>query len=236
MGILDDIKARMGFDTADEADPYDDQYEDDDRYVEFDAGVSPARNSRTGALHEAESVKVVGRAYGEGSDIDALENTFNSIPRGPVPAARRGAYSTPSMFAGTPARAGSRAAAQSLRLEDYYISDEERYVPEGDTTPPRTSAPAARGKMVICRPDSYTDVEELVTAVRDENAPAVLVLADTRMEVGKRIMDFAFGLVSGLDGSIERMNSKVFVLLPSGVDLTDDELDLLGEKGVIERA
>ena len=86
----------------------------------------------------------------------------------------------------------------------------------------------------ILRPVSYDDVQSVVRRVRT-GQPVVLIFKNTNIEVAKRILDFSFGLSYGLDGAVEEVADRVFVVLPHGVSLTQADLDKLADEGEITR-
>ena len=86
----------------------------------------------------------------------------------------------------------------------------------------------------VLRPVSYDDVQSVVRRVRT-GQPVVLIFKNTNIEVAKRILDFSFGLSYGLDGAVEEVADRVFVVLPHGVSLTQADLDKLADEGEITR-
>ncbi len=50
-------------------------------------------------------------------------------------------------------------------------------------------------------------------------------------EMAKRMIDFASGLTYGLDGGIQRVADKVFLLTPHNVDVSAEDKKWLREKG-----
>lgn len=77
--------------------------------------------------------------------------------------------------------------------------------------------PGYRIKMIL--PTTYNDARSIGEAFRD-SSPVIMDLSGMGDSDAKRIVDFAAGLVFGLHGSIERINPKVFLLSPEGVDVS----------------
>lgn len=86
----------------------------------------------------------------------------------------------------------------------------------------------------VLRPVSYDDVQTVVKRVRT-NQPVVLVLQSLSLDVAKRILDFCFGFSCGVNGAVEELGNRVFVVLPQGVELTDADIDKLVADGDLVR-
>jgi cell division inhibitor SepF len=68
-------------------------------------------------------------------------------------------------------------------------------------------------------PTTYNDARSIGEEFRG-SSPVIMDLSGMGDSDAKRIVDFAAGLVFGLHGSIERINPKVFLLSPEGVDVS----------------
>lgn len=86
----------------------------------------------------------------------------------------------------------------------------------------------------VMRPTAYDDVQLVVRRVRT-NQPVVLVFTQTDLEVAKRVLDFCFGLSFGVNGSVEELGDRVFVVLPAGISLSQADIDRLVADGTIAR-
>ena len=72
--------------------------------------------------------------------------------------------------------------------------------------------------LTLC-PKSYDDAQAVGKAIR-EGVPVILNLSGIQDEkTSYRIVDFSSGVVFGLQGSIERVTSKVFILSPAQVSI-----------------
>lgn len=91
----------------------------------------------------------------------------------------------------------------------------------------------ASGKLppYVLKPTSYDDVQMVIRRVRT-NQPVVLSFKSLKLETAKRILDFCFGLACGIDGTVEELNDRVFVVLPHGVELTAADLEKLRAAGL----
>jgi cell division inhibitor SepF len=90
-------------------------------------------------------------------------------------------------------------------------------------------------KVHLTEPTTFNDVEEVGENFRN-GVPVIMNLAGASENVAKRLLDFASGLIFGLDGRIERVGDRVFLLTPSGVDVSTEERRRLTERGFFNQA
>jgi cell division inhibitor SepF len=76
-------------------------------------------------------------------------------------------------------------------------------------------------RIVTLHPRTYSEARAIGEQYRDGN-PVIMNLSDMEETERKRLVDFASGLVFGLHGSIERVTSKVFLLSPENVSVSND--------------
>jgi cell division inhibitor SepF len=114
---------------------------------------------------------------------------------------------------------------------------------------PRSSEPAAHGqprgastartvpsgKVHVTNPTTFNDVEEVGDRFRSD-IPVIMNLAGASEMVAKRLLDFASGLIYGLEGRIERVGDRVFLLTPKNVDVSTEERRRLSERGFFNQA
>lgn len=91
------------------------------------------------------------------------------------------------------------------------------------------------GQVHVTNPTTFNDVEEVGERFR-EGIPVIMNLAGASESVAKRMLDFASGLIFGLDGRIERVGDRVFLLTPSGLDVSTEERRRLSERGFFNQA
>ena len=76
-------------------------------------------------------------------------------------------------------------------------------------------------RIVTLHPRSYSEARTIGEQYREGN-PVIMNLSDMEETERKRLVDFASGLVFGLRGSIERVTSKVFLLTPENISVSND--------------
>lgn len=84
-------------------------------------------------------------------------------------------------------------------------------------------------------PMTFNEVEEVGDRFRN-GIPVIMNLASASESVAKRVLDFASGLIYGLDGRIERVGDRVFLLTPQGVEFSTEERRKLSERGFFNQA
>jgi cell division inhibitor SepF len=69
-----------------------------------------------------------------------------------------------------------------------------------------------------------------------DSVPVILNLQTTEAELSKRLIDFASGLTYALDGGMQRIADKVFLLTPRNVEVSAEERARLVEKGFFNQS
>ena len=64
----------------------------------------------------------------------------------------------------------------------------------------------------------------------------IINLVGAEQELIKRMVDFASGLTYALDGSLQKIADKVFVLTPENVEFSAEERAALVEKGFFNQS
>src|SRR6478672_11102746 len=78
-----------------------------------------------------------------------------------------------------------------------------------------TAAPARNGeqRVHLVIPKSFNDAQQVADKFKDD-VPVILNLQGTETDLSKRLIDFASGLTYALDGGMQRIADKVFMLTP----------------------
>lgn len=105
-----------------------------------------------------------------------------------------------------------------------------------EETPARSPVqPVPSSKVHLTDPTTFNDVEEVGDRFRN-GIPVIMNLAGASESTAKRLLDFASGLIYGLDGRIERVGDRVFLLTPLGTDVSTEERRRLTERGFFNQA
>ena len=94
----------------------------------------------------------------------------------------------------------------------------------------RSISVAPQAKVHIVEPASFKDAQEIADKFK-ANIPVIINLQLSETDLSKRLIDFSSGLTYALDGGIEKVAEKVFLLTPSNVEVSAEEKRRLREKG-----
>ncbi len=84
-------------------------------------------------------------------------------------------------------------------------------------------------------PKSFNDAQQVADKFKD-SVPVILNLQSTETDLSKRLIDFASGLTYALDGGMQRIADKVFMLTPRNVEISAEERARLIEKGFFNQS
>jgi len=84
-------------------------------------------------------------------------------------------------------------------------------------------------------PKSFNDAQQVADRFKDA-VPVILNLQGTETDLSKRLIDFASGLTYALDGGMQRIADKVFMLTPRNVEISAEERARLIEKGFFNQS
>lgn len=109
------------------------------------------------------------------------------------------------------------------------VEDEPR---GAEVTPIRRNTPVAEvvkdvevtgvHRITTIHPRTYNEAKNIGESFR-AGTPVIMNLTDLDDADAKRLVDFAAGLVFGLQGSIERVTNKVFLLSPANLEVTSTD-------------
>ena len=77
--------------------------------------------------------------------------------------------------------------------------------------------PPVRVHLVV--PRSFNDAQQIADKFK-ESIPVILNLQSSDQDLSKRLIDFASGLTYALDGGMQRVADKVFLLTPRNVEVS----------------
>ncbi|HEY3866301.1 MAG TPA: cell division protein SepF [Solirubrobacteraceae bacterium] len=121
-------------------------------------------------------------------------------------------------------------------FDDIFAEDEPRA--RRPTTALRT---VGRGngngdvRVHLVVPKSFNDAQQIADKFKD-SIPVILNLQSSDTDLSKRLIDFASGLTYALDGGMQRIADKVFMLTPRNVEISAEERARLIEKGFFNQS
>jgi cell division inhibitor SepF len=84
-------------------------------------------------------------------------------------------------------------------------------------------------------PKNFNDAQQIADKFKD-SIPVILNLQSSDTDLSKRLIDFASGLTYALDGGMQRIAEKVFLLTPRNVEVSAEERARLLEKGFFNQS
>lgn len=122
-------------------------------------------------------------------------------------------------------------------FDDIFADDE----PRGGGRPTTVLRPVERTRnggdvrVHLVIPKSFNDAQQVADKFK-QAIPVVLNLQATENDLAKRLIDFASGLTYALDGGMQRIAHKVFMLTPRNVQISAEEKAELIEKGFFNQS
>jgi cell division inhibitor SepF len=122
-------------------------------------------------------------------------------------------------------------------FDDIFAEDE----PRSGRAPTALRPVGGRGsgngdvRVHLVVPKSFNDAQQIADKFKD-SIPVILNLQSSDTELSKRLIDFASGLTYALDGGMQRIADKVFMLTPRNVEISAEERARLIEKGFFNQS
>jgi cell division inhibitor SepF len=92
------------------------------------------------------------------------------------------------------------------------------------------TARPATSSIHRAEPKRFNEVRDIGERYR-HGVPVIMNLQGTDDPIARRLVDFASGLVFGLDGKIEMVASRVYLLTPANMEVSAEERERLVEGG-----
>lgn len=117
-------------------------------------------------------------------------------------------------------------------IDDIFADDE----PAGSRT--RVLRPVGGDsdvKVHLVIPRNFNDAQQVADQFK-RSVPVILNLQTTDHELSKRMIDFSSGLTYALDGGMQRIAEKIFLLTPRNVEVSAEEKARLLDKGFFNQS
>jgi cell division inhibitor SepF len=114
-----------------------------------------------------------------------------------------------------------------------------RKISRDDTPPPAAptrvqhAAPRSLGQVHIVEPRAYDDAKEIGDKLRAD-VPVIMNLQGIEDDLFKRLTAFASGLAYGLEGRVQRLAPRVYLITPANVEVSAEERRRLMERGFFD--
>lgn len=86
-------------------------------------------------------------------------------------------------------------------------------------------------KMQIVEPRAFGEAQAIADKFK-AGIPVIMNLTMTDAEVARKLLDFASGLTYGLNGGLQKVSDKVFMLTPANVDVSDAQRAAMRDRGL----
>jgi cell division inhibitor SepF len=115
------------------------------------------------------------------------------------------------------------------------IESERRGAPLRPVGSDRGNGRSGDVRVHFVAPRSFNDVQDVADKFKD-TIPVIINLQGTETDLAKRLIDFSSGLTYALDGGMQRIADKVFLLTPRNVEVSAEERARLVEKGFFNQS
>jgi cell division inhibitor SepF len=139
-------------------------------------------------------------------------------------------------------RLHARGRGRNQEFEDWSEPEDAQRTavlrPPGAGTPRRAPLEAVASASVrvhLVVPRSFNDAQSIADKFKDA-VPVILNLQSTDTELSKRLIDFSSGLTYALNGGMQRIADKVFLLTPRNVEVSAEERARLIERGFFNQS
>ena len=125
------------------------------------------------------------------------------------------------------------------RRDDSWSEPDSVSEPELEPASSRSSSRRSRLRGVdsggqvrvhLVLPRSFNDAQQIADRFK-QDIPVILNLQSSDAELSKRLIDFASGLTYALNGGMQRVADKVFLLTPRNVEVSAEERARIIERG-----
>ncbi len=90
-------------------------------------------------------------------------------------------------------------------------------------------------KVHLVIPRNFNDAQQVADQFK-RSVPVILNLQTTDHELSKRMIDFCSGLTYALEGGMQRIAEKIFLLTPRNVEVSAEERARLLDKGFFNQS
>ena len=130
-------------------------------------------------------------------------------------------------------RISPRSSRQREEFEDWSEPDagaSTAVIRPGPGRRPLEAVASASVRVHLVVPRSFNDAQSIADKFK-ESVPVIVNLQGTDADLSKRLIDFSSGLTYALNGSMQRVADKVFLLTPRNVEVSAEERARLIDHG-----
>jgi cell division inhibitor SepF len=143
-------------------------------------------------------------------------------------------YDAPRSRAGSVSPIRERRRARD-EIDDIFADDEPGGGGRTRMLRPVGGNGGADVRVHLVTPYSFNDAQEVADKFK-QAVPVILNLQTTDAELAKRLIDFTSGLTYALEGGMQKIADKTFLLTPRNVEVSAEEKARLIEKGFFNQS
>ncbi len=106
-------------------------------------------------------------------------------------------------------------------------------VPRGIPSVDEPAGASRQVNMHIAKPKAYGEAQTVGDRFK-AGTPVIMDLTMTDPDLSKRLIDFASGLTYGLNGGLQKVSDKVFLLTPPNVSVSAEDRRRLQDTGLFK--
>jgi cell division inhibitor SepF len=126
-----------------------------------------------------------------------------------------------------------RRRSESAEIDDWTSGGSPRDEPEPmPRSRPRAVPPPAGSvaQVHLVLPRSFNDAKQIADRLK-QSTPVIVNLQEADQDLSKRLIDFSSGLTYALNGNMQRIAERVFLLTPPNVEVSAEERAKALERG-----
>lgn len=175
---------------------------------------------------------------------DQLERRYADRPNVRRLEAQRGgseeaSWSEPAAISRTevmdPPSRNQRSSRSSRSRETARSGETTSRSREAATSARLAAVPSATARVHLVIPKSFNDAQSIADRFKVDT-PVIINLQSADEDLSKRLIDFASGLTYALEGSMQRIADKVFLLTPRDVEVSAEERAKLVDRGFFNQS
>jgi len=128
--------------------------------------------------------------------------------------------------AAQPGQAEVRSIQRPQAVREIAIDTEDGMV---RTIP--SSRPSTASSIHKSEPRRFNEARDIADRYKD-GIPVIMNLQSTDDTIARRLVDFASGLVYGLDGKIEMVANRVYLLTPANIEVSAEDRERIAGAGI----
>lgn len=118
--------------------------------------------------------------------------------------------------------------SSQTRYDDELYEQPRRITRQERQPVPMRSASQSGLELIIRKPTSFDDSQEICDLLKQEHA-IIVNLEQVDRELAQKMMDFISGAIYALDAKIHQISGSIFCISPAKVDISGDYFSMISE-------